>query len=80
MTTTTESINRDRLDAYITGMGGMSTTSKKLDVDRSTLYRWCTGQQPIPGIMLANLKLCDKIAELHKTIAQKDQLLREATK
>jgi len=80
MTTTTESINRDRLDAYITGMGGMSSTASKLKIDRSTLYRWCTGQQPISGIMLANLKLCDKIAELHKTIAQKDQLLREATK
>jgi len=56
----------DRLDSYVQGIGGINEAARKLGVNRSTVHRWIIGEQPIPGLMMAVLKVSDKLYELHQ--------------
>ena len=65
-----------KLTKWIDALDGRARVSKILGVNKSTLYRWETGELPVPEWLKKYMLMSENLAEAKQEIAQLKRALK----
>lgn len=65
-----------KLTKWIDSLDGRARVSKILGVNKSTLYRWETGELPVPEWLNKYMLMSENLAEAKQEIAQLKRALK----
>ena len=65
-----QNCNKSKLTKWIDSLDGRGRVAKILGVNPSTLYRWETGELPVPVWLDKYMKMSEEIAELRQENAR----------
>lgn len=71
--------NKSKLTKWIDSLDGRGRVAKILGVNPSTLYRWETGELPVPQWLQKYMEMSEELAEVRQELAQEKRKANNET-